>query len=97
MPSAMKPYRNLGRVRPDSKGRITLGKLAEGVSSYSVSADAEGRLVLEPYAELPARERWLFENKAARGRVLRGLADSAAGRVRSLGSFARHANSTTED
>jgi hypothetical protein len=96
MPSAVKPYRNLGRVRPDSKGRITLGKLAEGVSSYIVRADADGRLVLEPYAEIPARERWLFENKAARGQVLRGLADSAAGRVRSLGSFARYARVKTK-
>ena len=81
----------VGRVKPDSKGRITLGKFARGVSSFAVRVDAEGRVILEPFAEVPARERWLFLNKTARGKVLRGLEDAAAGRVRSLGSFAKHA------
>ncbi len=85
-------FQEVARVKPDSKGRITLGKLAQGVSSFAVHVDGEGRVLLEPYAEIPARERWLFENKTARDRVLRGLADAAAGRVRPLGSFARHAD-----
>jgi hypothetical protein len=76
-----------GRVRPDSKGRITLGKLAEGVSSYRVKVEAHGKIVLEPYAEIPARERWLFENPEALRRVRKGLAEADAGRTASLGSF----------
>ena len=36
------------RLRPDAKGRITLGKLAEGVSSYRVRKQPDGKLVLEP-------------------------------------------------
>jgi hypothetical protein len=77
------------RVRPDSKGRITLGKLARGVSSFGVAVESSGKIVLEPFVEVPARERWLFENPEALKRVRRGLADSEAGRTVSLGSFSR--------
>ena len=77
------------RVRPDSKGRITLGRLAEGVSSYRVKVEAHGKIVLEPFAEIPARERWLFENPEALRRVRKGLAEADAGQTASLGSFSR--------
>lgn len=78
------------RVRPDSKGRITLGKLARGVSSFRVAVESSGKIVLEPFVEVPARERWLFENAEALKRVRRGLAESEAGRTVSLGSFSQH-------
>ena len=45
------------RLRPDSKGRITLGKLADGVSSYRARRQADGKIVLEPFVEIPADER----------------------------------------
>ena len=79
----------VGRVRPDSKGRITLGKLAEGVSSYRVKVEPHGKITLEPYAEIPARERWLFDNAEALRRVRKGLAEAEAGQTVSLGSFSR--------
>lgn len=79
-------------IRPDSKGRITLGKLARGVSSFQATLDAEGRIILEPYAEIPAREKWLFENKSALTAVREGLEQSAQGKVRTRGSFAQFAN-----
>jgi hypothetical protein len=79
------------RVRPDSKGRITLGKLAEGVSSYRVRKQKDGKIVLEPFVEIPAEERWLWENKEALKAVKQGIADAKAGRLVSLGSFAKYA------
>jgi hypothetical protein len=79
-------------VRPDSKGRITLGNLAKGVSSFRIHQEADGRIVLEPFAEIPARELWLYKNPEALAMVERGLADSAAGRTSYLGSFAQYAN-----
>lgn len=82
----------VSRLRPDSKGRITLGKLAEGVSSYRVKVEPHGKIVLEPYAEIPARERWLFENPEALRRVRKGLAEADAGQTVSLGSFSRRRN-----
>lgn len=78
-------------VRPDAKGRIALGKLAEGISSYHVTHDADGRIVLEPFAEIPAREKWLFDNKPAMKQVLKGIQDSAKGKVSARGSFASYA------
>jgi hypothetical protein len=74
------------KVRPDSKGRIPLGRLTQGISSYTVIKD-HGRIILEPNIEIPAKEIWLFENKSALNQVKAGLQDSAAGRVKSRGSF----------
>ena len=50
-------------LRPDSKGRINLGDLAQGVSSYRVIKGEDGQLTLNPYAEIPLSEKWIFENK----------------------------------
>lgn len=79
-------------IRPDSKGRISLGKLAKGFSSFQATQDSMGRIVLEPFTEIPAREKWLFENQAALTAVREGLDQAAQGKVRKRGSFARHAN-----
>ena len=50
-------------LRPDAKGRINLGDLAEGVSSYRVHVSENGKLTLTPYTEIPFSEKWIFENK----------------------------------
>ena len=76
-------------VRPDAKGRITLGNLAAGISSYIVTKDKSNRIILEPRVEIPAKEKWLFDNKPALMQVKKGLEDSAAGRLKSRGSFAK--------
>ena len=49
-------------VRPDGKGRINLGNLAQGVSSYRVAIGDQGTLTLTPYAEIPLSEKWIFED-----------------------------------
>ena len=41
-------------VRLDAKGRVTLGKLAEGASVYAATRDEYGRIILEPYLQAPA-------------------------------------------
>lgn len=84
------------QVRPDSKGRITLGRFAEGVSSFRVSEQPGGAVLLEPMVEIPAREKWLFENKTALESVKRGLDQSAKGETRSRGSFAKYADESDE-
>ncbi|HMN70109.1 MAG TPA: hypothetical protein PKC28_16335 [Bdellovibrionales bacterium] len=85
------------QVRPDAKGRVTLSKLAEGVSSFNVSQDEDGRILLEPMVEIPAREKWLYENPQALASVRRGLADSKTGRTKSIGSFFKYAKEDGED
>ncbi len=78
-------------LRPDAKGRITLGKLAEGVSSFHVSIDKKQRIILEPFIEIPTREAWLLNNKEALSSVLKGIEQSDKGKVKSLGKFAKFA------
>ena len=63
-------------LRPDAKGRITLGKLAEGVSSYRAHQDEHGKIVLEPFVEIPAREIWLYNNSKAMAKIKRGTTDA---------------------
>ncbi len=79
-------------LRPDSKGRIALGALAKGVSSFRVHKEEGGRVVLEPFAEIPLREQWLYNNPQALEAVRQGLKDSAAGRIFDLGDFTQYAN-----
>ena len=56
-------------LRPDAKGRVNLGDLAKGVSSYRVNISESGNLILIPYAEIPFSEKWIFENEDALERV----------------------------
>lgn len=79
-------------VRPDSKGRIALGLFAKGVSSFRIHQEEGGRLVLEPYAEIPARELWLRGNSKALAMVQKGLQQYGEGKIVSRGSFKKHHN-----
>jgi len=82
------PSKSLKKVRPDSKGRVFLGALAMGISSFTVIKD-HGRIILEPNVEIPAQEKWLWENKTVLQQVKKGLQDSATGRVKSRGNFVK--------
>ena len=83
-------------VRPDSKGRIALGAFAKGVSSYRIHQQADGRLILEPYKEIPVREAWLYENDAALTKVHKGLKDAAAGKVSKRGHSSKFVDDETD-
>jgi hypothetical protein len=50
----------------------------------------DNRLILEPYVEVPAREKWLFDNKAALKKVKQGLKDAVEKRVTEKDSFASY-------
>lgn len=78
-------------VRPDSKGRITLGHLADGISSFIITEDKQHhRIILEPMVEIPAHEKWLLKNKSAQKQLQKGLDDSAKGKVKERGSFSQY-------
>jgi hypothetical protein len=78
-------------LKPDAKRRLTLGQaVAEAGVAYNVYRNRLGQIVLDPVKAVPVYEAWLFENKDALASVRRGLADSAAGRTKSRGSFASH-------
>lgn len=77
-------------IRPDNKGRICLGKLAEGVSRFIVEVDKDHRIILDPLVEIPAREKWLYENKPALKSVKQGLKEAKAGKLHNLGDFTQY-------
>ncbi|WP_137155766.1 hypothetical protein [Rhizobium sp. FKL33] len=74
-------------VKPDADGRINLGALAAGVSSYTVSKRADGSLLLQPDSDIPSDEAWLRKNPTAIAQVERGLADAKAGRLTKAPDF----------
>jgi hypothetical protein len=79
--------------KPDAKKRLSLGSAMQEIgSAYNIYRNRLGQIMLDPVKAVPAYETWLFENKPALASVKRGLADSAAGRTKYLGSFAAHAN-----
>ncbi len=78
-------------LRPDAKGRISLGEMAEGVSSFRAIYDKDThKIILEPYAEIPFHEKWLFENEEALRRVKKGLHESSKGQLKDRGSFSQY-------
>ncbi|MCH9644287.1 MAG: hypothetical protein K0U29_03350 [Gammaproteobacteria bacterium] len=84
------------KVKPDIKGRISLGKLAKGVSSFAVSKDSENRIILVPYTEIPAREKWVYTNKKTLNKLKRGIEDAANERTSSLGDFTQYTEDDSE-
>ena len=58
-------------LRPDSKGRLNLGDLAQGVSSYRVTKGESGSLILKPYFEVSFEEKWIFDNEATLEKIKR--------------------------
>ena len=43
--------------------------------------DKQQRIILEPLVEIPAREKWLFDNPTALHQVQNGIRDAARGKV----------------
>ena len=77
-------------IKPDTKGRIYLGKLTEGVSGFAVTVDKHHRIILDPLVEIPASEKSLIENKEALKSVKQGIKDAKDDRLNDLGSFAEY-------
>jgi hypothetical protein len=50
-------------LRPDSKGRITLGKLAENVSGFEVEVKDDGIIILTPLVEIPLSQLKKYKAK----------------------------------
>jgi len=60
------------------------------VSSFHVTHHKDGRIILEPYTEIPLREKWLYENKVALKQVTKGIKDAAQGKLVSRGDFSKY-------
>lgn len=83
-------------VRPDSRGRLTLGQVASS-KSYRVLVNDAGQILLDPVVSIPQRELWLWQNPESKASVQRGIEQSAAREGRYLGDFAQYTDMEIED
>lgn len=67
-------------IQTDSKGRIYLGDIAKGITTFRVTRDGDQRIILEP-EQIPEQEKWLFENPEALAGVRRGIMQSKEGQT----------------
>jgi hypothetical protein len=87
----MSLHQNEKLLRPYSKGRLSLGSLAKDISGFKVRVNKETHeIILTPYAEIPFKEKWLFENESALKSVKTGLKQSLKGKVKERGNFKEH-------
>ena len=81
--------------RPDSAGRITIGKEYSN-RLFAVQHLPNGDILLSPVVVRHEREAWLYDNKEAMESVRRGLEQSARGETHDLGSFSQYADEDLE-
>lgn len=75
------------RLTSDPRKRVSLAKLSPDYDVSSFKAYIEGdKIILEPMAEVPVRELWLYKNPQALKDVQEGLQQSREGKVRKRGS-----------
>ncbi|HTW07258.1 MAG TPA: hypothetical protein VME46_07100 [Acidimicrobiales bacterium] len=86
-------------VDVDDRGRVVLGKALKGMlhkpHRFAAFVNQVGQIVLDPLAEIPARERWIFENPEALVALREGVESARKGPLVDLGSFAKY--DTDED
>ena len=76
--------------KPDSAGRITIGKEYKD-KLFAIQRQPNGDILLSPVVVRHEREVWLYDNKEAMESVLRGIEQSGRGETHDLGSFAQYA------
>ena len=85
-------------VSKDDRQRICLTKILskeeqENFNTFRVYREG-GKIILEPIAEVPEKDHWIYKNPKALKSLLKGIKDAEEGRLHDLGSFAKYA---TED
>ncbi|MHB8296374.1 MAG: hypothetical protein ACYDH5_17530 [Acidimicrobiales bacterium] len=72
----------ISEVAADERARIAFGRAGVRHNDrFLVSARASGEILLTPIASIPKRELLVWENDELRRSLLRGLGDSAEGRI----------------
>jgi hypothetical protein len=77
-------FEEIGTRTIDDRNRLTLGEFMKGSKRVRLYMNERGELFLQPVAEIPASELWLFQNREAIESVKKGLKDAAEGRVSKL-------------
>ena len=77
------------RLNLDARKRVTLAKFLPNIDIHTVRAYTEGnKIIIEPLAEIPAHELWLYQNPEVLASLQRGIQQAKEGKIRSRGSFA---------
>lgn len=82
------------KINMDNLQRISLTRLLSkeerelycGFKAYK----EDGKIVLEPMVEVPAREHWIFKNPEALSSLEEGIEDAKKGKLKSRGSFSKY-------
>lgn len=88
--------KQMNKIQMDDKYRVCLGNFLskeerELLSSFRVYRQEDGKIILDPLVEIPAREHWIYKNPDALASLMRGIEDAKAGRIKDRGSFAKYA------
>lgn len=89
--TTMSGFTPIGEFSADDRARIAFAKA--GVrrdDRFAVAVNDQGEILLTPLVSIAKRELAVWENERLRASLARGLADSAAGKVKDLGDFTRY-------
>ena len=87
-------------VSMDDKQRICLTRVLskderENFDSFRIYRQ-EGKIVLEPVAQVPEKDHWIYKDRKALASLMKGIKDAEEGRLHDLGSFAKYAEEDKE-
>lgn len=82
--------KHTNKIQMDDKFRLCIGSFLskeekEHLSSFRISRQADGKIILDPLVEIPASDHWIYKNPEALASIMRGIEDVNAGRVFDLG------------
>ena len=76
---------SITKLKLDGKRRLSIGKLVGNeVTGFNVTKYDDGRIMLDPTVDIPAREAWLFRNEKAISAVKKGLQEASQGKTKKL-------------
>ena len=84
----------------DNKQRVCLTRVLskkerDSFSSFRIYRQ-EGKIVLEPVAQVPEKDHWIYKDRKALASLMKGIKDAEEGRLHDLGSFAEYAEEDEE-
>jgi len=77
-------FEEIGTRTIDERNRLTIGEILKGCKRIRLYRNDHGEILLQPIAEIPAAELWLFRNPEAINDVREGLRNAAQGNVSRL-------------
>ncbi|MEA1958954.1 MAG: hypothetical protein U9N44_04690 [Chloroflexota bacterium] len=67
--------------RVDERKRLTLGAALGDLNRVRVLKSNRGEILLQPLADIPAAELWLYTNREASDLVRKGIKEAGEGKV----------------